>query len=180
MKKILLIMSLALASSALLAGTPTYSGKSAKAPVQPAPVGCECFAPGVFTLGVFGGGALPSDGDRDDGLGGGALFEYFFTENIGLQASYGAYAPNPVHHVYGADLVVRFPIDSLCIAPYILGGGGAVSNGSTGGYWDAGLGIDVRLPSWNCAGIFADAAYHWSAGDNEDFTLIRLGVKFPL
>lgn len=181
MKTTLLLLCVALTSTAF-AGTPaTYSGKGGKAPVQPiVPLGCDCFAPG-FTYGFFGGAELPSeDSFRDDGLGGGILGEYFFTENIGIQASYGAFAPNPVHHIYGADLVVRFPIRSLCIAPYILGGGGAISNGDTLGYVNAGAGIDVRFPSFNCIGIFADGAYHWTEESDENFTLIRLGVKIPL
>src|SRR5476651_780017 len=95
-----LILSVALASSAF-AGPVTYSGKDSKVvPPTVAPAGCDCFAPG-FALGLFGGGELPRHTSiRDNGLGGCSLAEYFFTENIGLQASYGVFAPSPAHHIY--------------------------------------------------------------------------------
>ena len=175
-----LVASAAVATSAL-AGPAEYSSKSSKGvipPSPPAPV-CPCFAPGA-AFGVFGGGYLPSHGPLENSLGGGALFEYFFTENIGIQLSYGAYATSPVHHVYGGDLVFRFPITELCLAPYILVGGGGDSDGVNRGYGDAGGGVDIRFDNMNCMGIFIDGTYHWTGDSDHDFTLVRVGIKFPL
>ena len=181
MKKIAsLILSVALASSAF-AGSADYSkgGKDSKPVVAPLDPGCSCFGPG-FALGFFGGGELPRHRSlRNDGLGGGALGEYFFCENLGIQASYGAFGPKPANHIYGADIVLRFPIKSICVAPYIFGGGGAVTDGVTRGDWDAGAGIDVRIPSAHCMAVFADGAYHFTHDSVNNFTLVRLGVKFP-
>lgn len=177
MKKLLtLIMSVALASSAF-AGSVSYSGKAGKA-VQPvAPTGCDCFnAP--FALGVFGGAILPSGDGTDDALGGGLLGEYFFCPNFGVQLSYGAYATNSEHHQFDGSLVFRYPITSLCIAPYILAGGGYSTNSDQSGDFHVGGGLEARFSKVNCLGVFADGAYHFS--DNGDFTIVRLGVKFPL
>ena len=167
-----LIVSAALASTAI-AGP--MSSKNPKAPVMPMPpAGCDCFAPGA-AFGVFGGAILPNGRSADDALGGGLLSEYFFTQNIGIQGSYGVYATDSEHHAFDASLVLRAPITSLCLAPYILAGGGFSSNSSNEGNWHVGGGLDYRLN--NCAGIFADGAYHFA--ENGDYTIVRLGVKFP-
>lgn len=179
MKKIItLLMSAVLASSAL-AGTPSsYSAKGGKT-VQPmAPVGCECFAPG-FAYGIFGGVLFPS-GDDDNTGGGGILGEFFFTENFGIQGSYGLFATSSEHHQFDASLVLRAPIKSLCIAPYVMVGGGLGTNGETRGDFHAGAGIEARFEKLNCMGLFVDAAYHFTSDEDTDFTLGRLGIKFPL
>lgn len=179
MKKITsLILSAMLASSAF-AGTPTnYSAKGGKA-VQPmAPVGCECFAPG-FSYGFFGGIMFPEGDDSESG-GAGILGEYFFTENFGIQGSYGVYATGSEHHQFDGSLVFRLPIKSLCIAPYIMVGGGVATNSSTRGDWHAGAGIEARFEGLDCLGIFVDGAYHFAADSDSDFTVGRLGIKFRL
>lgn len=172
-----LIMTAALASSAF-AGPVTYSGKGGK-PVQPiAPVGCACFEPG-FAIGAFGGAILP-DGAEDDALGGGVLGEFFFTPYVGIQGSYGLYATDSEHHQFDGSLVLRYPITSICVAPYIMAGGGFSTNSDTAGDWHVGAGIEARFEGMNCLGVFADGAYHWSAdSDADDFTIVRLGVKLP-
>jgi hypothetical protein len=171
-----LIMSLAIASSAL-AGE-MYSQKSSKA-VQPmAPAGCDCFAPG-FAFGAYIGGFLPTDRPTyQNALGGGVLGEYFFTEYVGIQGSYGIYATNSEHHQFDGSLVLRYPITSICVAPYLMVGGGFSTNSDTSGDFHVGGGIEARFQSCNCMGIFADGAFHWGE-DDRDFTVVRLGVKFP-
>lgn len=164
-----LLMTAALASTAFAGPI----AKNPKAPVLPPPT-CECFAPGA-AFGFFGGAILPDGRGADDAMGGGVLAEYFFTENIGIQGSYGAYATDSEHHAFDASLVLRAPIKSLCLAPYILAGGGYSVNGTSEGNFHAGGGVDFRFSS--CVGVFADGAYHWAnAGD---YTIVRLGVKVP-
>ncbi|HSI62483.1 MAG TPA: outer membrane beta-barrel protein [Candidatus Saccharimonadia bacterium] len=173
-----LLASLALVASAT-AGTETYSSKSAKTVVPPpVPVGCDCFAPG-FALGIFGAGILP-DSEEDDALGGGVLAEYFFNEYIGVQGSYALFATDSEHHEYDAALVLRYPIKSICVAPYVMGGAGYGANSDENWNWFAGAGIEARIQSMNCLGIFADGAYHWGEDESGDFTIVRIGVKFPL
>lgn len=164
-----LLMTAALASTAFAGPI----AKNPKAPVLPPPT-CECFAPGA-AIGVFGGAILPDGRGDDDALGGGVLAEYFFTENIGLQGSYGVYATDSEHHAFDASLVLRAPIKSLCLAPYVLAGGGYSVNGTSEGNWHVGGGLDYRFN--NCTGIFADGAYHWA--NEGDYTIVRLGVKIP-
>ena len=172
-----LIMTAALASSAF-AGPVTYSGKGGK-PVQPiAPVGCACFEPG-FAVGAFGGGHMVDGaGDSDNVLGGGVLGEFFFTPFIGIQGSYGLYATDSEHHQFDGSLILRYPITSICVAPYLMVGGGYSTNSDSGADYHAGAGIEARFEGMNCIGVFADGAYHWSV-DEEDFTIVRLGVKLP-
>lgn len=165
-----LLMTAALASTAFAGPI----AKNPKAPVLPPPPTCECFAPGA-AFGFFGGALLPNGRGADDALGGGVLAEYFFTENIGIQGSYGVYATDSEHHAFDASLVLRAPIKSLCLAPYVLAGGGYSVNGTSEGNYHVGGGLDYRFN--NCTGIFADGAYHWA--NEGDYTIVRLGVKIP-
>ena len=177
--KVLPILLLALGLSLpAFAGTETYVSSKNTVTPPPPPSGCDCFAPGA-AIGIFGAGILP-DEDEDDALGGGLLAEYFFTENIGLQGSYGIFATGSEHHEFDAALVVRFPITSICLAPYVMGGAGYATNSEDNWNLFAGAGLEARLSEADCLGIFADGAYHWGEDDSGDFTIVRVGLKFKL
>lgn len=173
----ILLISAALASSALAGTAPTYSAKSS--PMQPTPIasGCDCFGSG-FAFGVFGGGFLPDYNDADNELGGGFLAEYFFNPYIGLQGTYGVYSTESEHHQFDGSLVLRAPITSLCIAPYILAGGGFSTNSSNQGTYHVGAGLEGRIFNADCLGIFADGIYYFSEDEDRDFTIVRVGVKW--
>ncbi len=177
MKYILtLLMSVALASSAL-AG-PMSAPKNPKAPVlPPPPAGCDCFGPGM-SFDVFGAGFFP-EGGGDEAAGGGVGMSYFFTRNLGIDLNYSLFATSKEHHQFDGNLVLRAPIDSLCIAPYLLAGGGFATNSNSYGTYQAGAGIDIRLQSMNCLGIFAEGLYHFANDEAPDFTTVRLGVRIP-
>lgn len=154
--------------------------KSPKAPViPPPPAGCDCFGPGL-SLGLFGAGIIPDSDGTDDELGGGVLVEYFFNEYIGIQGSYAIFATDSEHHEYDAALVLRYPITSICVAPYVMGGAGYGANSYENWNWFVGGGLEARFPEANCIGVFADGAYHWGEDDSGDFTIVRVGVKFSL
>ena len=173
-----LIIATSLSMSAF-AGTSTYSGKSSKM-VQPVAPNddCTCFGPG-WAFGAFGGALFPSHNGNAVG-GGGVLGEYFFTENIGFQGDYGVYATHSQHHQFDGDLIVRFPIKTCCIAPYLMAGGGFSTNAQQQGDFNAGAGIEARFRSFHCMGVFIDGAYHFHGSNTDrDFTVARLGVKFP-
>ncbi len=176
MKSLLTLLAAVAVSGSVLAGPISY--KNPKAPVMPPPppTGCECFAPGL-AFGAFGGAFL---GDEED-FGGGVLAEYMFSEYIGIQGSYGLYATESEHHNFDAALVLRYPITSICLAPYALVGGGFSTNSENVGHFLVGGGLDFRIPSANCLSIFADAAYYFADRDegDDDTTIIRLGVKMP-
>jgi hypothetical protein len=104
---------------------------------------------------------------------------YFFTPNFGLDFNYGLYATESAHHQFDGNFVLRAPIDSLCLAPYVLAGGGFATNSSNRGTYQAGAGIDIRLQSMSCLGVFAEGLYHFAANDSPDFTTVRLGLRIP-
>ena len=171
-----LLLASALSTSAF-AGT-SYSGKSSKMvqPIAPAP-DINCFAPG-WDVGVFGS-ALVAHNGHDVFGGGGVTADYFFTEMLGFQANYSVYDTHSEHHQFDGDLVLRFPIHSCCIAPYIMGGGGFSTNSHQEGDFNAGAGIEARVGALKKTGIFLDGAYHFHTSNNDrDFTIARLGVKF--
>lgn len=175
MKKLAsIIVSMALASSAF-AGAAAYSGKGGKV-VNP-PVAEDCFGPG-FSLGINATGAFERGGD--DGYGGGVLAQYFFCKNFGIEGSYNIVDLQGGLHIFNADLVLRFPIESACVAPYILVGGGLNVDGGSVGQYQVGGGLDVRIRG-SKVGLFADGTYNWVTGDEDrDYTLVRVGLKFRL
>lgn len=172
-----IVFSAALTCSALAGSTSTSKNSSLLQPEIP------CFGPG-FEFGFFGGGFLPrnkSDG-LDNALGGGALAEYFFNENFGIQVSYGTYATRSAQHLFNADLILRAPIHSICLAPYLMVGGGYQVDGEKLGEYHAGIGLEYNIKSMQNLRVFTDGAYYWHKSDNHDsdFTLVRIGVKFRL
>ena len=172
----LLLLSVAFAATAV-AGPVDY-GKGSKDVSAPPPAS-SCFGPG-FDVGIFGGGYLPRNTSlRDDGLGGGILAEYFFCDYFGIQATYGAFGPAPVHHLFGGDIVLRYPVKSCCVAPYVLMGGGGIADSANFGFFEVGGGIEARFTSLSHLAIFADGTYHFCSESEKDFTLVRIGVKFP-
>jgi len=177
MKILTTLFTMAVLATSAVAG-PVGSAKNAKNPVAPLPpAGCNAFGPGAF-FDVFAGGFLP-EGAGDDELGGGVGVGYFFNRYVGVDLNYGLYATDSEHHQFDGNLILRAPIDSLCIAPYLLVGGGLSTNGTTQGNYQAGAGLDVRFSSASNIGIFAEGSYHWAAEDDSDYTLVRLGVRIP-
>ncbi len=133
---------------------------------------CPCFATGLG-VGGFVGGYLS---DSEDALGGGVDLTYFFTENLGLNYSYGVYATDSEKHVNALDVIYRMPWGNSCFAPYLLGGGALFSNSSNNGAYRAGVGAEYRLAGRNCGAIFGDGTYNW-VNDHEDAVVVRLGYR---
>ncbi len=171
MKKV----SAALTLFAFLMGLVLAGDPVGKSPVMIAPQDPACFAPG-FEFGAYAAGALPADSVADDELGGGISLAYFFTKNIGVDLSYAVFPYDSEVHSVTADLALRAPAN--CISPYVLMGGGLITNGSTDGLYRLGGGLDVRFQNLGNMGVFADGVYNWVEGDN-NFTIARLGVRIP-
>lgn len=152
-----------------------------KAPKAPAPVEvpslCECFNANTANVSVFAAGILPETESAgfEDSLGGGIAMSYFFTENVGLEGSYSAFDTDTVVHQLSGSLILRLPIKSICLAPYVLAGGSYHTDSVNQGTFHAGAGLDYRFA--NCFGVFADAQYNW-AEDTVDYTTVRGGVRF--
>jgi hypothetical protein len=178
MKKITTLFAVAMLAGSVFAGPVSYSSKSSKSVVAPAPE--TCFGPG-FDIGLYGSALIPNDSrdNYDTGGGGGILAEYFFCNYVGVQASYTINSTASGLHTYSGDLVLRLPIESLCIAPYAIVGGGGDTDGDSLGQWHVGGGLDVRFRG-SPLGIFADGAYYWHDNSNRDYTMIRAGIKWKL
>lgn len=164
-------------ASTLVAG-PMSSGKDGKVQIVQPPVetGCDAFNGGL-ALSAYGLFLTPDADIEDDTFGGGIAVEYFFNPYFGIAGSAQWADPGEsLVHNYSADAVVRFPITSICIAPYVFGGAGLHTNSSTEVIGRAGVGLDARL--WNANGIFVDWTYTFPGGDLEDYQIVRLGVKF--
>ncbi len=142
---------------------------------EPVPEDPSHFGAG-FELGVFGAGAVP-DGSGNAEFGGGVSLAYFFTPEVGIDASYGVFAFEDEIHTVSADVVLRYPISEASIAPYLVVGGGGRVNGDAAALYRLGGGLDVRFQPGGM-GIFADGIYNWVVGQ-ENFTVARLGVRIP-
>jgi hypothetical protein len=138
---------------------------------------CECFNANTANVSVFAAGLIADENsaDLDDAIGGGIAASFFFTENFGVEGSYSLFNTDSQVHQLSGSLVLRFPIKSICLAPYVLAGGSFHTNGVNQGTIHAGGGLDYRFS--NCVGLFADAQYNW-ADETSDYTTVRTGVRF--
>jgi hypothetical protein len=173
MKKIALplIAVLALASSAF-AGHEVKETKDYKAPVEP------CFKDQELQLDIFGNWTEATNNNRNaNGFGGGAGVNYFFMKYLGLGVD-GAVRDGGRRAVadFSGRLIARFPIEmgSLCLAPYVFGGGGLEFDDVTVGTWHAGGGLEWRVT--HQVGVFGEGRYTWG-GNDVDSAQARLGVR---
>lgn len=160
-------------------GYVTYAGKStvSQTPPMNVPSLCECFEANSASFSVYAAGLIPSNdkGELDGSFGAGISMDYFFTQYIGLEGDATWFAEDSAVHLFTGSVVLRAPIKDLCLAPYVLAGGGIHANGVTQGVAHLGGGVDFRMV--NCIGLFADARYTW-ADDTSNYTTIRGGVRF--
>jgi len=150
---------------------------NAKNPAPPSGAECTAFDPG-FEFSAYLGASIPT-GEGDNTWGGGLGVAYFFTENIGADFNWAPFDYEPTTHFFTADLALRWPVKTSCFAPYVIGGGGFVSNGDSEGVWRIGAGVDFRPAALGDIGIFFDATYNWMDGIYDDTTILRLGLRFP-
>jgi opacity protein-like surface antigen len=175
MKKIAfpLIACLALASSAF-AGHEMKESKEYKAIPEP------CFKDQELQLDIFGSYTDTQGGGYNDGLGGGVAVNYFFMRYLGVGVDGNLFNGdvNGVWDVTGR-LIARYPLElnggSLCLAPYIFGGGGVEMDGTTVGTFHVGGGLEWRAT--HQIGVFSEGRYTWAGGAN-DAAQVRVGVRF--
>lgn len=86
-------------------------------------------------------------------------------------------------HQFTGNVILRYPIEfkSFGLAPYILGGGGFIADGSCSGFGDVGAGVEVRLTPH--VGVFSDWRWNFVGGtvngaDKNDVSTTRAGVRF--
>lgn len=173
MKKIAysFVACLALASSAF-AGQEMKEYKDYKTPAEP------CFNDQEFQLDLFGSYTNTEGGGYKDGFGGGLGFNYFFTRNLGIGVD-GNVLDAGVNGFWQTtgSIIVRFPIDSACLAPYIFAGGGGQFDQTSSGSVHAGGGLEYRVVPQRF-GIYAEGRYTWAfASGSDDHAQVRTGVR---
>jgi hypothetical protein len=148
---------------------------------------------------------------RDHGWGGGVGLNYFLNRWIGIGVDgsvldtkseriergdfhFGEFRSGEFrnrveahnHVAYGANgsIYLRYPIDRLCLAPYIYVGGGAQWGNAFGvGSAHAGGGLEYRIIPQR-VGLFVDGRFTAMADKkdvpihNPHFTMVRAGVRF--
>lgn len=182
MKKIAFsLLSLVALASASIAGQTSYvsSGKDSKEYKGPAPLPPTCFSDTELAIDTFATYKIvDGNGYHDEGFGGGVAVNYFFARyiGIGVEGHWSETGPDDVvlHHT-NALLTLRFPIDSICLAPYVIGGGGYSFDGDQKAAGFAGGGLEFRVVP-NKVGIFGDGRYTWTE-DANNYGLVRLGVR---
>ena len=142
----------------------------------------DCFVTGpqfsLYGAGLIanGGGGLSGELD-DDGLGGGFSAAYFVNDYAGLEFSATWLDGDSVINAFDVSAILRCPIPSLSIAPYITGGVGIHADSVNQAYGLVGGGIDMRFSDlFDCAGLFVDGRYVF-ADDTGDYTVVRAGIR---
>lgn len=158
-----------------------------------------CFADHEFQIDLFGQytvgeGPTHAGPMRDHGWGGGIGLNYFFLRyvGIGVDAAWldmkenAAFArhdspdTNTALHEFSGSLILRLPIDHLCLAPYAYAGGGFQVDGRQWASAHAGVGLEYRLKPHKLS-VFVDGRWTYfgdreSYGDLNNFSA-RAGVR---
>jgi len=185
MKNSTILIGLAGACAALAAGTataqePTFSKETTTTTSYPD----SLFQANDVSLDLFGSVSIgqqtinhisrervEDNGRLGLGLGG----NYFFTRYLGIGGD--AYTENTQHSFVdnaSGNLIARFPIDVIHLAPYVYGGGGYQFDPEGLAFGQIGGGLEFRFAKQ--IGLFADARYVFTDG-TQNFGLGRLGLR---
>lgn len=176
MKKILSTLALAIiTASAAFAGTD--SKKVVIAPVQE-----DLFRAGEIQIDASFAALLGRyNGRNANGIGGNLGLNYFITRyiGIGVDNTVGGWVGSGNNGAFDnlqGNLILRYPIESLHLAPYALVGGGATWGSNRGqGNGNVGGGIEYRFT--RNIGTFVDSRYLY--GNNSlNSSLTRIGLRF--
>lgn len=179
-----------LISMGMAAGVLAVSNATAGEPLAPPaleiPVSkpvCDCFdhsSTGIDLFGVYVNPTGNNGSDIDSSLGGGLGVTSYLNSYLGFSGN--AYwwhdGDSQVTSISGS-MILRYPIRSLCVAPYLIGGVGGHFNSVNQWTSHVGAGIEIRVPSVSCLGIFADGTYNF-ADETEDYLMFRLGARIHL
>jgi hypothetical protein len=109
--------------------------------------------------------------------GGGVGLNYFITREIGIggDINIGDNGGSFVDQALGS-LILRWPFETIGLAPYIFGGGGRGFDPSWEWFGDLGVGVEYRINP--AAGIFVDSRYMWHEKEgSSDRILFRAGLR---
>ena len=129
------------------------------------------------------GGSGLYGGNTEQWLGGDLGVNYFWSKYFGVGVDNSIVVCSSSGNtavgadVLQADLIARYPICSLNLAPYAMVGGGAHWGNRTQGNGNVGGGLEYRFT--HNVGVFADC--RWLYGDNGNMALTmampRVGVR---
>ncbi len=196
MKKLIFgLATSAVIAATCFAGTETYSsGKASKEYKQVETP--TCFSDKEIQLDVFGayqvGEAGRSGPIHDHAWGGGVAANYFFARYFGLSVE-GTWldgkdgrgsTSSDIHsttlHSVTGSAIFRYPIDRLCLAPYVFIGGGGTFDGAKWALGHVGVGLEYRIIP-NKLGLFADGRWVYYGdrfgSDVQNNFLFRTGVR---
>lgn len=201
MKKLTMsLCALVALASAAFAGPASVQSSSKNVQQQANETTASCFADREWNVDLFGNYAWTQHGreryiGQDHAFGGGIDVNYIFARyfGVGLEG-YALDARDAIGQVSG-NVLVRFPIDRICLAPYAFAGGGVVFNGSkvgdrlangqignarksadSEGIAQFGGGLEYRFTPH--VGIMNDFTWTVVNGHDNNYGMIRTGVRF--
>ena len=124
------------------------------------------------TIDHISGQRIEDNGTWGAGIG----FNYFPLRFLGFGAD--AYSQNTTGIFVdnaSANLILRFPLDSIHLAPYIYGGGGYQFDPGEVWFGQVGAGLEFRVTRH--FGLFADARYV-IPHEEETYGMARAGLRF--
>lgn len=169
-------LTVSLLTSLVVLGT-SFAGP-AKSFKDKNPVPEPCFKDQELQVDLFGSyNDFQNASQYKDGFGGGVGVNYFFLKNVGVGVD-GNVVGGGVHGVWNTtgSLILRAPLElgSLCVAPYVLGGGGYQADGTSSGTLHAGGGLEFRVIKQKL-GIFTEGRYTWAEDNNS--AQVRSGIR---
>ncbi len=200
MKKIGCCFAVCLTLAASCFAGPMAPSKEYKA-VEPTP----CFGDHEFQADIFGAYAVTEAGQgaviHDHAWGAGGGLNYFFTRWFGLGVDGTWLYGKPDNRRLDDDfdnndhrkarsigatsgsIILRYPIDSICLAPYLFVGGGAQWGAGCFGTAHWGGGVEYRIVPQK-VGLFVDGRFtvlndrSETRIHNPHFALVRAGLRF--
>lgn len=114
------------------------------------------------------------DGEEADGFSIGG--HYYLNRIISVGAEYAHVSNFDAENILLATVRVRIPLDDLAMSLVVLvGGGGTFGGDRTGGLFEAGAGVEIRMTE--SVSLTADWRYLIGSSDAE-YQLYRVGLSF--
>lgn len=177
--------SFALLIAASLVTTQFAAAADSMTPTRTVPVEEEVFFAHETSIDIFGSVSLNEEKfnritnnrlRKDGRLGAGGGINYFFTRYVGIGGD--AFSESANHTFIdnaSASLILRLPIDSIRLAPYIFAGGGYQFETADRAFAQAGGGVEFRFTKG--FGVFTDARFI-VINNAKDFGVGRAGIRF--
>lgn len=148
-------------------------------PMPPSPEPEFCFDQNLRSFDVYGGykSVQFDNGAEDkDGWAAGIGVNLFFNRYVGVGGEgYFFDSGDDLSFTGAGNLILRLPIDSICLAPYAFIGGGYQFGDYDQSFWQTGLGLEWKMNQY--VGLFGDARMIF-AEEDADTQLYRAGLRF--